>query len=95
MAMVCADEMAQRGIVDSESLARLCRLALRTGADQPPPQPADLGWWTDATNAWISRGLDVESAIASQIPRMAAGLPAAVLALRQCVASMERILPPS
>ena len=66
IAMVCADEMAQRGIVDSESLARLCRLAPRTGGDQPPPQPADLGWWTDAVNAWIRRGLDVESAIASQ-----------------------------
>ena len=65
-AMVCADEMAQRGIVDSESLARLCRLALRTGGDQPPPQPADLGWWTDAANAWIRGDLDAESAIASQ-----------------------------
>ena len=105
IAMVCADEMAQRGIVDSESLARLCRLALRTGGDQPPPQPADLGWWTDAANAWIRGDLDAESAtasqaelclalcavcpgawpaahIASQIPRMAAGLPAAMLAPR-------------
>ena len=104
MAMVCADEMAQRGAVDSESLARLCRLALRTGGDQPPPLPADLGWWVEGANAWIRRDLDAESAIASQaelclalcvawpgawpaahiasqIPRMAAGLPAAMLAI--------------
>ncbi len=104
MAMVCADEMAQRGAVDSESLARLCRLALHTGGDQPPPLPADLGWWVEGTNAWIRRDLDAESAIASQaelclalcaawpgawpaahiasqIPRMAAGLPAAMLAI--------------
>lgn len=66
LAMVCADEMAQRRKVDSESLALLCRLALRTGGDRPPPKPEDLGWWVDAANARIQDGLDAESAIASQ-----------------------------
>ena len=37
LAMVCADEMAQGRKVDSESLALLCRLALRTSGDPPPP----------------------------------------------------------
>lgn len=102
LAMVCADEMAQRRKVDSESLALLYRLALRIGGGRPPPKPADLGWWVDAANARIQDGLDAESAIASQaelclslcaawpgawpaahiasqIPRMAAGLPASML----------------
>ena len=102
MAMVCADAMAQKGAVDAESVAHLCRLALRAGGDQARLQVGDLGWWADAANVWIREGLDAESAltsqsalclslcaalpdawpaahIASQIPRMAAGQPAAMI----------------
>lgn len=122
MAMVCADEMAQKGAVDAESVARLCRLAMRTGDDQARLQVGDLRWWAKAANAWIQKGLDFESAItsqselclslcaalpgvwpaahiASQIPRMAAGQPAATLAfdvywdhqyaLRTCLPSSD------
>lgn len=66
LAMVCADEMAQRRKVDSETLALLCRLALRTSGDHTAPKPAELSWWTDAANARIQDALDAESAIASQ-----------------------------
>ena len=122
MAMVCADAMAQKGAVDAESVAHLCRLALRTGGDQARLQVGDLGWWADAANAWIRDGLDAESVItsqsalclslcaampgawqaahiASQIPRMAAGQPAAMIrfdmhyehqdALNECLPSAE------
>lgn len=104
MAMVCADAMAQKGVVDAESVAHLCRLASRKGGDQARLQVGDLGWWADAANTWIRDGLDAESAltsqsalclslcaampgawqaahIASQIPRMAAGQPAAMIGL--------------
>lgn len=122
MAMVCADAMAQKGAVDAESVAHLCRLALRKGGDQARPQAGDLGWWADAANAWIRDGLDPECAIASQselclslcaalpgawpaahiasqIPRMAAGQPAAMIgfdahwehqdALSECMPSAD------
>lgn len=66
MAMVCADAMAQKGAVDAESVAHLCRLALRAGGDQARLQVGDLGWWADAANVWIREGLDAESALTSQ-----------------------------
>lgn len=122
MAMICADEMAKKGAVDAESVARLCRLVMRTGGDQARPQVGGLRWWAKAANAWIQKGLDSESAInsqsklclslyaalpgawpaahiASQIPRMVAGQPAATLAsdvywehqdaLRACLPSAD------
>ena len=45
--------------------APFCRM-LSPAGDRPPPQPADLGWWTDAANAWIRGDLDAEPATASQ-----------------------------